>query len=68
MKSGIAIAGKRWTWLISGVERFDSYVLGDRPVKCLGYGAMQLSGPGIDLELEQRLWVSTSTVSDTPPG
>src|SRR6476646_9361116 len=32
---------------MSSVERFDSYVLGDRPVKRLGYGAMQLSGPGI---------------------
>jgi aryl-alcohol dehydrogenase-like predicted oxidoreductase len=32
---------------MSGVDRSGTFRLGDRLVKRLGYGAMQLSGPGI---------------------
>jgi pyridoxine 4-dehydrogenase len=29
------------------IESSDSFILGDRPVRRLGYGAMQLAGPGV---------------------
>ncbi len=32
---------------MSSIEKADSYPLGDRNVKRLGYGAMQLAGPGV---------------------
>jgi aryl-alcohol dehydrogenase-like predicted oxidoreductase len=32
---------------MSSIEQSGTFVLGDRPVKRLGYGAMQLAGPGV---------------------
>ena len=32
---------------MSNIEKAGTYKLGDRPVKRLGYGAMQLAGPGV---------------------
>ncbi len=32
---------------MSNIDQSDTLVLGDRPVKRLGYGAMQLAGPGV---------------------
>jgi pyridoxine 4-dehydrogenase len=32
---------------MSGVEQLGTFALGDRQVRRLGFGAMQLSGPGV---------------------
>jgi len=32
---------------MSSIDQFDTFTLGDRTVKRLGYGAMQLAGPGV---------------------
>src|ERR1044071_6867878 len=33
--------------IMSAINRSDTFVLGDRSVRRLGYGAMQLAGPGV---------------------
>ncbi|TIT83499.1 MAG: oxidoreductase, partial [Mesorhizobium sp.] len=32
---------------MSGIDKSDTFTLGDRPVRRLGYGAMQLAGKGV---------------------
>jgi pyridoxine 4-dehydrogenase len=46
-KSGVYIRGANRRYVMTDIAQAGTFQLGDRTVKRLGYGAMQLAGPGV---------------------